>query len=408
MNRDAGERACVPDITRLSEVESELVQWLWDGRIPLAKLSLLEGHPGIGKSHLTLDFAARVTIGRAFPGDEDGHERGNVVILTAEDGLGDTVKPRLLAAGGNPKRVIVVNGFRMNGDDLRLPIIPDDIPAIQRIVAEEGAVLVVVDPLAAFLASGVNSWRDHDVRRALTPLAMLADETGAAVKVVRHLTKSPTGGAITAGGGSIGMIGAARAAMLVAVDPEDESRRVLAVVKSNLAVKPPSLSFRLESTPDGRSRIAWCGSSSHSADALIAAQRDDGERGALDVAMEFLRAHLADHAAHSKKDVLSAARSEGIATRTLERAAAKLNVFVGRKGAPGKDMVALWTLPAVRSPYISRQVGETERNGLSDNGLVSRQGVWRDRGEIVDGEVVPFELEQLEIDAYGRQNGGAP
>src|SRR5688572_28847980 len=94
--------ACVAEIVRLSDVEPEAVQWLWPGRIPLGKLSLLEGHPGIGKSHLTLDFAARVTIGRAFPGDDDAFDRANVVILTAEDGLGDTVRPRLQAAGGNP------------------------------------------------------------------------------------------------------------------------------------------------------------------------------------------------------------------------------------------------------------------------------------------------------------------
>ena len=398
------EQACIADVVHLDTVEPEDVRWLWPGRIPLAKLALLEGHPGIGKSHLTLDFAARVTIGRAFPGAGSAIDRANVVVLTAEDGLGDTVRPRLQAAGGNPKRVAVLNGFRMNGDELRLPIIPDDLPAIRQVVLDEGAALVIVDPFAAFLASGVNSWRDHDVRRAMAPLAQLADETDAAVLVVRHLTKSANGAAILAGGGSIGMIGAARAAMLVAKDPEDESRRVLAVVKSNLAAIPPSLSFRLEETEDRRSRIAWCGESLHSADQLIAAQRDDSERGALDVAIDFLKAQLADHTPHPKKDVLGSARSEGIAVRTLERAAAKLNVAVERD--PKKNM-AFWKLPRA-SALTSRQLGETGHNRLTGNGLGSRQAFGETGGEIADGETIPREQEQAEIALYAARNGGTP
>jgi RecA-family ATPase len=130
------------------------------------------------------------------------------------------------------------------------PVAPDrrpptllDIDALRKAILEVGAKLVTIDPLMAFLPSEIDSYRDQDVRRGLAPLKDLAEETGAAIVLVRHLNKNQGGSAIYRGGGSIGIVGAARVGLLVAKDPDDAQRRVLAVTKNNLPKEMPSLAF---------------------------------------------------------------------------------------------------------------------------------------------------------------------
>ncbi len=202
-------------------VAPQRVAWLSPGRIPLGRLTVLDGDPGLGKSTVTLDLAARVTTGRPMPNGAPG-VGGGVVILSAEDGVADTIRPRLDAAGAACARVRVV------GVDHALLAIPGDLPELERAIADVGPVLVVVDPLSAYLGATVNSWRDQDVRRALGPLAGLTERTGAAIVVVRHLTESGGASPLYRGGGSIGIIGAARSGLLVAPEPDDDARRVLA------------------------------------------------------------------------------------------------------------------------------------------------------------------------------------
>src|SRR5262249_26278743 len=148
----------------------------------------------------------------------------------------------------------------------RLVSLPLDADYIGAAVERMRALLVIVDPLTAYLGADVNSHRDQDVRRALFPLAKLAEATGAAVLVVRHLNKSTAANPLYRGGGSIGIIGAARSGLLVARDPDNADRRVLASSKCNLAKLPPSLGFALEPAPNGALRLGWTGASSHSAE----------------------------------------------------------------------------------------------------------------------------------------------
>jgi hypothetical protein len=200
--------------------------------------------------------------------------------------VADTIRPRLDAAGGNPHRVLSLVAV----PDGERPIsIPEDLEIIRRGIDRVEAQLVVIDPLSAFLSSGVNSHRDQDVRRALAPLAKLAEETGVAVVVVRHLTQSPGGNPLYRGQGSIGIIGAARSALLVAKHPKDEGLRVLAPLKSNLTKPAPSLTFALVESANGAVRLEWKGTTEHTAAALLAAPADPEERSALEEAKEFLR-----------------------------------------------------------------------------------------------------------------------
>ena len=202
------------------------------------------------------------------------------------------------------------------------------------------ASIVIVDPLMAFLSGGTNSHRDQDVRRALAPLARLAEETATAVLVVRHLNKASGGNPLYRGGGSIGIVGAARSALLVAKHPEDGELRVLAPLKCNLARPAASLAFGLAEADEGAVRVDWKGETPHTADTLLAAPLDPEERSALEEAKEFLREALKDGPRWSKV-VQDEARELGISEITLKRAKKELAVR-SEKEADGSWT---WLLP---------------------------------------------------------------
>jgi hypothetical protein len=324
-----------------SEIEPTTVEWLWQSRIPLAKITILEGDPGLGKSTLLLDLAARVSRGAPMPDGTPGAE-GAVVILTAEDGASDTVVPRLIAAGGDLDRIAILLGGEGGDRKKRLLSFPGDIETLREMIQEINAVLVIVDPLVAFVGPSINTWKDQDVRRALHPFAELAEQTGAAVVALRHLTKGQGGSAIYRGGGSIGIIGAARSALLVAKDPEEDAQRVLAMVKSNLCREAPSLSYHIEEAENAVSRIVWDGQSSYTADELVSSPRDPEERTAIDEAKDFLRDLLAE-GGQLARDVHREAREAGISERTLSRAKSALGVKSQREGF-GKDGKFYWVL----------------------------------------------------------------
>jgi hypothetical protein len=264
----------------LADVKPQRVGWLWKGRIPLGKLTVIDGDPGTGKSAFVTDLVARISAGRAMP-DGSQVEASGAVLLNAEDGLRDTIRPRLAAAGADLSRVLALATVPDRDGTERLLSLPKDIPVLRRGVEQVRARFVVVDPLMAFLSGNVDAHRDQDIRRALAPLARLAEETGAAVVVIRHLNKTPGGNPLYRGGASIGIVGAARSALLVAKHPEDPKRRVLAGVKSNLAGAPLSLAFVLREAANGAVRVEWKGETPLDAAALLAAPTDEEERREL-------------------------------------------------------------------------------------------------------------------------------
>jgi len=308
----------------LSEVEPERVEWLWPGRLSLGKLAVLDGDPGLGKSAVTLDLAARVSAGLELP-DGERCEPAGVVLLSAEDGLADTIRPRLDATGADTGRIVGLSPM-VEGSSSGQPIsIPRDLNIIERAIGRVGASLVIVDPLMAFLSGGTDSHKDQDVRRVLTPLAALAERTRAAVLIVRHLNKSAGGNALYRGGGSIGIIGAARSGLVIAPDPEDADRRILAANKHNLSRAAPSLVFRVGTAPNGAARVVWGGTSSLSAGDILREPADPEQRSLLSEAEEFLLKELKDGPVAAelvKKD----ARAAGVSERTLKRAKRVLGV----------------------------------------------------------------------------------
>ena len=329
----------------LSGIEPEEVEWLWPSWLALGKLALMDGDPGLGKSATTLDLAARVSVGKVFPDGAESKPAG-VVLLSGEDGLRDTIRPRLDAAGADVSRILALSTVPdENGHDRYLSI-PEDLPLIEKGIERVGAELVVVDPLMAFLSGETNSHRDQDVRRALAPLAGLAERTGACVLVVRHLNKAPGNNPLYRGGGSIGIIGAARMAFVVGKDPQDENRRVLASTKNNLAKPLKSLMFTLEEAEGGAVRVNWLGDSEVSAHQLLATPREEEHADARNEAVEFLNDVLVGGPVAANQ-IKEEAEEAGIKERTLWRAKKVLGVMAYREGgAEGRGKGQwFWKLP---------------------------------------------------------------
>lgn len=346
-------------LVMLEDVEPERVRWLWQDRVPLGKLTLLDGDPDVGKSSVAIDLTARITTGAPMPDgtlpELDG-PRG-VVLLTAEDGLGDTIRPRLDAAGGDPSRVAVLKTV-FAGDVERVPTV-EDLEPIQEAIETVDAALVVVDPLTAFMGLDVNTHRDADVRRALAGLADLADATGVSVFCIRHLNKSGGGNPLYRGGGSIGLIAAARSGLIAARDPQDPdgTRRVLAVTKANLACRPPALSYRLEAADDVV-RVAWEGETDHSAHDLLEIPTGD-ERTARDNAAEFLVAELS-RGPRPVTELKEAAKDAGLSWRTIERAKRDLEITAEKDGFDGPWT---WRLPRARGGEERQVAALGDQNG---------------------------------------------
>lgn len=260
-------------LVRLSDVQPENVSWLWPGRIPAGKLVMLDGDPGLGKSTLALTIAATVTQGGAWPDGSNCEIAGDVLIMSAEDGVADTIVPRLGAAGADLDRVHHVEAHGHDGEPVHFSLA--NVVEIEDTITSVGAKLVVVDVLMAFLPGDAH--KDQDVRKVLGPLAKVAERTGCTFLLLRHLNKTKGSDPVYRGGGSIGIVGAARVGLAVIADPDDPEVRVLTCVKNNLAAAGSSLAFTLvPATVDGvdTSRVEWAGEDVRTASELFAANAD--------------------------------------------------------------------------------------------------------------------------------------
>lgn len=288
-------------LTCLSDVHPEQVSWLWPGRLPLGKLVTLDGDPGVGKSTLALTFAATITTGGDWPDGSRCEHAGDVLVMSAEDGLGDTIRPRLDAAGADSSRVHSVDGARFVDEDGQAyvdSVALQNVAALREAITDTDARLLIVDVLMAFLPGATDSYKDQAMRRILTPLANLAGETGCTILLLRHPSKGPQAKAIHAGAGSIGIIGAARVGLLAMTDSDDADVRVLAVAKSNLAQVPPSLAYRLDGTEVAgveTAVIRWMGEHTSSATDLVAATPDTTGETAVVLALVNARTKTTAH-----------------------------------------------------------------------------------------------------------------
>jgi hypothetical protein len=318
--------AMTDSFLRAAELQARPVEWLMRDRIPAGEITVLEGDPSGGKSTLVLDLAARVSAGRPMP---DGTETvpGHVVLVLGEDSLEKTVVPRLEAAGADRGRVLCTEGHDL--------VIPRTLGRLERAVFGVWARLVVIDPLMAFLGPNANG--DQAVRQALTPLRRLAEASGAAIVLVRHLNKSGRGSPLYRGSGSIAILGAARSVLLVGKSPDDPGLGVLCSSKNNLGPRASGLLFELTDTGSGAARIEWRGECDYEPEDLLGAQGRSGP-GKLDEARRWL-GQLLRGGPRPQAEIERLARLQGFSWRTVERAKRGLNVRSTRDGfGPGSKV----------------------------------------------------------------------
>jgi RecA-family ATPase len=356
-----------PVLVRLQDVRPEPVTWLWPGRVAAGKLGLLIGDPGLGKSWITLDLAARVSTGRAMPDNAPAAPPGDVILLSAEDGLADTIRPRLDALGADVARIHHLAVLRAGESERAVQLA--DTAALELAIRETAARLLIIDPLAAYLGS-TDAHRDAEVRGLMAPLAALAEATGAAILGVMHLAKNGQRPAIYRAVGSIAFAAAARIVLAVAADPDREDWRILAPVKSNVAARPQAMTYTLNN-----GRLVWAAEPVAQVDveALLSGPgRDRHERRAADA---WLCDQLRDGPVRVR-NLQVAAREAGLVWRTVERAKTRRGVRAELVGY-GPAGHWYWRLPEIdtadhQSPETATQhqvsVSDRAPEKISANG----------------------------------------
>lgn len=331
-----------PALLCLGDVAPEQVTWLWLGYFAAGKVSLVIGDPETGKSFLTHDLAARISKAKAWPDGSGTAPAGEIIVLTAEDGLADTVRPRVDEAGGDARKVHILEGVRLAKDGSVRPFnLAQDLPHLETALHQHRECrLVIIDPLSAYLGK-TDSYKDAEVRAVLAPLAKLAETYHVAIIGIMHLTKNEERRAIARAPGSIGFVAAARAVFAVGRDRTDPTRRLVAPVKMNFAAKPPALSFRLEPKVAGGAiaRVIWCRETPPvDAETVLAGPESPEKRDALAEAMKLLTESFKT-ADHLDPDTMKAS---GIPATTLYRARRQLGIEAKRVGGLGKEGKWIW------------------------------------------------------------------
>jgi AAA domain len=321
-----------PIAVRISDVQREEVTWLWHHRIPRGKLTIIEGDPGEGKSFLSQAIAAAVTVGFGLP-REARRDPESVVLMSAEDGLGDTIRPRLEDMGADLGRVIALRGL-IDGDGKERPLTLADLDVIEKAIVEHQPALVIVDPIVAYVA-GKDTHKANEVRSLLAPLAALAEKHKTAVLTIRHLNKG-TGKAAYRGQGSVDFLAACRSAFLAGEDPENPDQKVLCHIKANLGPKTPSLTYTIN-----EGRFLWGEETSITAEQVLAVPIEGDERSKVEEAKSFLEDTLSNGPVASS-EVEKEAKGAGITQTTLRRAKTALGVKP-KKASFGGGWI--WSLP---------------------------------------------------------------
>ena len=312
-------------IIRMSDVELTPVDWLWKPYLPFGKLSVLQGNPGEGKTYFAMHLAAACTNGKLLPNMER-MEPFNVIYQTAEDGLGDTVKPRLIEAGADLDRVLVI-------DDSEVQLTLSD-ERIERAIIENNARLVIIDPIQAYLGADVDMNRANEVRPIFMRLGQVAQRTGCAILLIGHLNKAAGMQSLQRGLGSIDIAAAVRSVMFIGKLKHDPTMRILTHEKSSLA--PPGVSLAFSLGDEGGFR--WVGEYDITADEMLSGiepQRETKTQQAKDLICTL----LAGGKQVLSEDIDKAALERGIPGRTVRDAKRELGDALKSKIVEGRKKV---------------------------------------------------------------------
>lgn len=306
-------------LQELNQITREQLEWLWPGRIPLGKLTLLAGDPGLGKSFVTLDLAARVSRGDSWPDLPLFKQKpGGVILMNCEDDAGDTIAPRLDRAGADDTRIVLLEGVRQMGRRRQFSL-ETDLPRLEEAVDKYPKTkLLVIDPIAAYCGN-VDSHKNSDVRGMLAPLAEFASRRRISILAVTHLSKSGGNKAVYRAMGSLAFAAAARAVWAITKDSNDPERRLFLSAKLNLAKDPDGLAYRIA---DGRVEWEQLPVAMHAdeAFAIELSDKNPKRRGTeREEAAEWLCEFLSD-GEKPASEVLETGKQYGFSERTLRRA----------------------------------------------------------------------------------------
>jgi AAA domain len=309
----------------------KLVEWIWFPYIPSGRITVLDGDPGLGKSFIALDICARITSGKLLPGESEAAEREpkNVLVCNCEDERGTTIVPRLRAAGACLSRCFFGERVEAAGrrDVVRYLSLPSDEDQLADEIKARQPALVVIDPVMAFLDPEVRTNSDQSVRRALNCLNHMAEATGAAFLLVRHLNKGAGTKAMYRGGGSIGFVGLARSALMVAKHPDDPKECVLLHVKSNLSQKGHTQRFDLQFRR-GVGVVRWRGICEITPNQ---AMREVEPATAVDRAEQLLKTLLADGGEMAVTDIIREAANQKLHVKVVKAASRRLLILKRQK-----------------------------------------------------------------------------
>ena len=281
----------------------------------------MDGDPGEGKSTLVASLAAHCSGGCRLPGSKEFFEvEHTTLVMECEDSKSNTWVPRLKAAGAALHKVIFLEGTLDEKKHKWFPELPGDIRRLEYLIRKHRGHLVVIDPLYSFLDSKYDAYKDQHMKLVLRELADLADRTGACILGIRHLNKAVGLSALYRGTGSVGVVGTARAGLMIVRDKEDEAVRYLGVVKSNQGIIPTPLKFHIESQ-GSRSKVVWDGEAKDSIRNIMSSEKAPVNHKAVQLLMNLLGE--ADVPANT---IFTSAERVGISEKSIKRAKKELNI----------------------------------------------------------------------------------
>ena len=302
-------------LIQMSEIETEEISWLWFPFIPYGKLTIIQGDPGDGKTTMVLNLAAKLTKGETLDEGMDCGEPVNVIYQTAEDGLADTVKPRLESAGADCTRIMVIDE-----SDKSLSMADE---RIEEALKTTNAKLLILDPIQAYLGGGMDMNRANEARDMTKKLGALAEKYKCAIILIGHMNKASGNKAAYRGMGSIDFYAVARSVLLVGRIEGEPELRAIVQIKNNLAAFGHSKAFRLS-----EKGFEWIGDYEITADEVLGGIAPKANK--QEKAIALLRELAEDHNMIPSNEAVELAKEEDISKRTLEIAKNELGIKARR------------------------------------------------------------------------------
>lgn len=347
-----------------ADIQMKPLRWLWEGLIPLGKLTVIAGQPGLGKSQITAKLAAHITSGIPWPNGAHPRELGSVIIMSAEDDPEDTIVPRLVAAGADLQKCLIVKGT--NAIEKKKTIqhmfdLTKDVGELEQyIIGRKDVKLVIIDPIVVYLGK-TDSHNNAEIRNALTPISELAAKYGVAIVAVTHFNKSTEQDMINRITGSIGFPAAARAVFAVLKDNKNPAIRYFIPLKNNNGDDRSGFEFTARTVDLGNgistSCIEWKEGAIDGHDILLEAsdtQPKKARPSKLKLAMDFLSTTFSGQTV-LQKEVLKQALKAGHTEGTIRKAATFLNVLIEKQKI--RNGQSEWTFP-ILEPSEDGEDGE--------------------------------------------------